>query len=128
MPSNFLFTQFPASRSVIENELRLSFWRAGFKRMWFTCTKDTAPFECSAVWNDKEFAVEWEPQNYLLLKMERVDEELLKAFKNVLGHAALAAYKNGGGHVVVEWRVKDAEARFNELQSAGVGELQRLAK
>ncbi len=128
MTTNWFFTPFPASRHGIENELRLAFWKAGYGQMWFTCTKDTAPFECEGHWHNKDFSIEWEPANYLRLKMQDADEELLDAFRRILKHRALAAYRNGGGTVIVEWRVKDADARFQELQSSGVAQLERLDK
>ena len=128
MSAEWFFTNFPLSRSVIENELRLSFWRAGFGRMWFSCVKETAPFECQGEWGDTDFSMEWEPKNYLLLKMKTPNQDLLNAFERVLKHKALAAYKNGNGSVVVEWRVKNADARFQELQASGVGNLERLDK
>jgi hypothetical protein len=128
MSAEWFFTNFPPSRSVIENELRLSFWHAGFGRMWFGCVKETAPFECQGEWGDTDFSMEWEPKNYLLLKMKTPNQDLLNAFERVLKHKALAAYKNGNGSVVVEWRVKNADARFQELQASGVGSLERLDK
>jgi hypothetical protein len=126
MSHSWFFTQFPRSRSAIESALRLSFWQAGFGRMWFTCTKEEPPFECQGLWREKEFTVEWEPKNYLLLKMKEPDQDLMGAFERVLKHGALAAYKNGGGSIVVEWRAKNAGARFQELQASGVSALERL--
>jgi hypothetical protein len=96
--------------------------------MWFSCVKETAPFECQGEWGDTDFSMEWEPKNYLLLKMKTPNQDLLNAFERVLKHKALAAYKNGNSSVVVEWRVKNADARFQELQASGVGNLERLDK
>ena len=128
MSANWFFTQYAPARSVIENDLRLSFWKAGVARMWFTCTKATAPFECLGFWGDAELSLEWEPQDYLLLKMKAPNQDLLTAFERVLKHKALAAYRNGGGSVVVEWRVKNADARFDDLKARGVADLERLDK
>lgn len=128
MTASWLFTDYPASRSVIENDLRLAFWKAGVKGIWVTCIKDTAPFECQAEWNGTSFTFEWEPKNYLMLKMKSPNQDLLNVFERLLKHKALAAYKNGGGNVVVEWRVKDANARFEELKGGGVAALERLDK
>ena len=126
MSSNWFFTQFPPSRHGIENELRLAFWKAGYGQMWFSCTKDAPPFEVDGHWHDKNFTVEWQPKDILRLQMKEASEELLDVFQRMLKHKALAAYKNEGGNVVVEWRVKDADTRFQELQSSGVSELERL--
>ncbi len=128
MSKSWFFAELAPSRHGIENELRLSFWEAGYGQMWFSCTKDEPPYECDGRWNAKTFAVEWEPADYLLLKLKEPDEEILDAFQRILKHRALAAYRNGGGQVVVEWRVKDADARFQELQTGGATELERLDK
>ena len=128
MSANWFFTQYAPARSVIENDLRLSFWKAGLARMWFTCTKATAPFECLGFWGDEEFSLEWEPQNYLWLKMKAPNQDLLTGFERVLKHKALAAYRNSGGNVIVEWRVPNANARFDELKASGVADLERLDK
>jgi hypothetical protein len=125
MPTTWLFKQYPPARSVIENDLRLTFWHAGLAAMWFTCTKETAPFECQGLWGEEEFSLEWEPKNYLLLKMRAPNKDLLTAFERVLKHKALAAYRRDST-VIVEWRVQNADARLTELQATGVADLERL--
>jgi hypothetical protein len=125
--NSWFFTEFPPARSVIENDIRLAFWKSGYGKMYFVCVKDTAPLECTGEWGDTEFTIEWEPKNYLLLKMSAPNQKLLEAFENVLNHKALAAYKKDG-QVMVEWRAKNAEPRFAELQTSGVTELERLNK
>jgi hypothetical protein len=126
MSATWFFTQFPPSRHGIENALRLAFWKAGYGEIWFSCTKDAPPYECVGTWHKQDFTIEWEPKNYLFLKMKDADEELLDAFQRMVKHKALAAYKDTSGRVVVEWRVKDAPARIQELETAGAPELERL--
>jgi hypothetical protein len=128
MSANWFFTQYPPSRSVIENSLRLAFWKAGLTKMWFSCTKDTAPFACFGFWSDTEFSVVWEPKSFLRLEMKTPNQALLDAFERVLGHKALAAYRDDAGGVIVEWRAKNAGARFEELESANTIDLERLDK
>ena len=128
MSTSWFFTQFSPSRHGIENEMRLAFWKAGYGQMWLSCTKDAPPYECVGHWHNQDFSIEWTPKDYLLLKMKEADQELLDAFQRMLKHKALAAYRNGGGTVVVEWRVKGADARFQELQASGAQELERLDK
>jgi hypothetical protein len=128
MTAQWFLNSYPSSRSIIENDLRLQFWKAGFKGMWFSCTKDTAPFECHAKWNDKPFTMEWEPKNFVALKMKSPEQDLLDVFEKMLKHRALAAYKNADGNVVVEWRARNVQARFQELQASGVAQLERLDK
>jgi len=125
MTTSWFFMDLPPSRHAIENEMRIAFWNAGFKQMWFTCTQDHSPIECNGRWRGKDFIVAFEPKQSLALKMKEPDQDLLGAFERVLGHRAVAAYRDNGS-VVVEWRVKDAEARYQELQSSGAKELERL--
>jgi hypothetical protein len=126
MSANWFLAEPVPARSVIENDLRLSFWKSGLAAVWFTCTKSSSPFECTGYWGEKDFSLEWEPRNYLLLKMKAPNQDVLLAFERVLGHKALAAYRNGGGNVIVEWRVKHADARFEELQGQSATDLERL--
>lgn len=127
MSADWFFTQYPPSRFAIENDLRSKLWFAGFKGLWVSCLKDTPPYQVQGNWNGNDFVMEWEPKNFLYLKMKAPNQELLSAFERALGHKALAAYKNGEG-VVVEWRTHDTDARFKELESSGVTELERLDK
>ncbi len=118
----------PPSRHGIENAVRLTFWAAGFGDAYFTCTQPEPPYKCSGLWQSSEpFEVEWMPKDFFILRMKEPRQDALDAFERVLGHKALAAYRNGGGGVVVEWRVNDQEARYAELQQAGVPELERLS-
>ncbi len=126
MIARWFFANFPPSRSAIESELRQAIWRAGLQDMWLTCTHDQPPYACQGAWHGKEFALEWEPGSFILLKMTEPNQELLDAFEKILQHHALAAYKNGDNRVVVEWRIKDADARYQELQASGVSNLERL--
>ncbi len=128
MATGWFFTQFPPSRFAIEAELRNSFWHSGYGHIWFTCIRDEPPYACLGLWNDREFHIEWEPKDCLTLTMPEPNDHLLTAFEKVLGHRALAAYKNGEGKVVVEWRVRDGDKRFQELEGSGVQELERLNK
>ena len=125
MSASWFLSELPPSRHTIENEMRLAFWNAGFKQMWFTCTQDQPPIACAGEWRGKEFTVEFEPKKSLTLKMPEANQDLLEAFERVLGHHALAAYRDNGS-VVVEWRVHDADTRFQELQTSGAKELERL--
>lgn len=125
MSASWFMSDLGPSRHTIENEMRLAFWEAGFKRLWFTCVQDHSPIQCKGKWRDTDFTVEFEPKKFLSLKMKEPNQDLLKGFERVLGHPALAAYRTNGD-VVVEWRVHDGAARFQELQSSGAKELERL--
>ena len=126
MKPTWFFAQFPPSRFAIEGQVRSAIWKAGFGNMWISCTREEPPYECKGRWHGKEFTMEWEPANYLLLKLPEPNSEVLDAFERLMKHRALAAYKNGAGEVVVEWRAKNSDARFQELRASGVADLERL--
>ncbi len=128
MRPEWFYTQFPPSRSVIENELRLAFWKAGYGGLWFSCTRDEPPFGCLGMWRQKEFHIEWVPGDYLILKMSEPNQDLLKALERLLRHPALAAYRDGSGTVVVEWRAKNGAARLQELETSGAKDLEKFQK
>ena len=118
----------PESRHGIENAVRLAFWAAGFGETWFTCTRATPPIQCQGLWaSTTPFTCEWVPMDYFILRMKEPNEEMLNAFERVLGHRALAAYRDATGDVVVEWRARKASERFVELDKAGAKELERLS-
>lgn len=118
----------PASRHGIENAIRLAFWAQGFGESYFTCVQPEVPVRCVGLWKSNfPLDVEWVPGDYFKLTMKEPNKEVLEAFERVLGHRALAAYRNDKGQVVVEWRARNAQDRWNELSKSGVTELERLS-
>ncbi len=128
MKATWFYSSFPASRSAIENELRLAFWKAGLGHMWLTCTKDEPPYACEGSWRGTAFKMEWAPGTFLRIQSDEPNPQLLDAFERLLGHSALAAYRSNDGKVIIEWRAKDGRARLQELQSSGVRDLEVLLK
>jgi hypothetical protein len=118
----------PPSRHGIENAIRLAFWAQGFGESYFTCVQPEPPVRLAALWkSDQPVNVEWNPGDYFQITMKEPNKEALEAFERVLGHRALAAYRNDKGDVVVEWRAQDPEKRWNELAQSGVKDLERLS-
>ena len=118
----------PASRHGIENAVRLAFWAAGFGDTYFTCTQAEPPIKCQGLWKSAEpINIEWVPMEYFLLKMKEPNKEILEAFERVLGHRALAGYRDGDGQVVVEWRARNVSTRWAELEKSAPKDLERLS-
>ena len=118
----------PASRHGVENALRLAFWAQGFGESYFTCVNPEPPVKCVGLWRSNiPLNVEWLYGDYFIVTMQEPNKEILEAFERVLGHRATAAYRNAQGEVVIEWRAKNAEDRWNELSASGVQELERLS-
>lgn len=118
----------PASRHGIENAIRLAFWAHGFGDSYFTCVNPDTPVHCTGLWKSTfPLDVEWTPGDYFTVTMQEPNKDALEAFERVLGHRALAAYRDVKGNVVVEWRARNVEDRFGELQTGGVTDLERLS-
>jgi hypothetical protein len=124
MAANWFATPLPPSRFVIEGELRSAFWRAGFRNMWVTCTREEPPYECVGSLGRRSFKMEWAPRNYLVLRSDEPEAELVKALEGALKHKALAAYRAQDGAVVVEWRAQNSEERLEELRASHVTDLE----
>ncbi len=125
----FWFTkELPPSRHGIENAVRLSFWAAGFGDLWVTCVQPESPFKCQGLWSSTEpLTLEWVPKEYLIVRMKQPNQAALDAFQRVMGHRAFAAYRDQNGDVVIEWRVRDLDARYTDLEKSGAKELERLS-
>lgn len=118
----------PASRHGVENAIRLAFWAQGFGDTYFTCTNPESPVQCTGLWKSNfPMNVEWKPSDYFQVTMPEPNKDALEAFERVLGHHALAAYRNENGEVVIEWRVNNPDQRLSELEKSGVTDLERLS-
>ncbi len=119
--------QLPASRHAIENAVRLAFWGAGFGDTYFTCTEAQPPIKCIGTWRGTHpFSLEWVPMDYFICRMDQADNDAFEAFERILGHHATVAYRDTNGEAVVEWRVRDSDKRYAELEQAGVKDLEKL--
>ncbi len=120
--------QLPPSRHGLENAVRLSLWASGFGDSYITCAKAEPPVKCQGLWRSVQpFSIEWVPLEYFALRLQEPNTEILEAFERVLGHRALAGYRDQNGDVVVEWRVNDPDGRYAELQQGGAKDLERLS-
>ncbi len=118
----------PASRHGIENAVRLALWAAGFGESFVTCLVPEPPIKCEGLWRSTEpFELEWVPMDYFIIRLKHANTDILDAFERVLGHRALAAYRADNGDVVAEWRARDPQARWEELEKSGVKDLERLS-
>ncbi len=118
----------PASRHGIENAVRLALWANGFGDSYITCIDPEPPVKCEGLWRSTEpFSIEWVPMDYFLLKLKEPNREVLQAFERALQHRALAAYRDPSGTVVVEWRAREPEARWQELEQSKPQDLEKLS-
>lgn len=126
MNAQWFLRRYPPSLFVIEGELRSVFWRAGYGDIWFTCTRAEPPFACLGLWQGRKFEMEWDPGSFLIVRMSEPESKVLEMFERVLGHRALAGYRDGENKIALEWRSKNADERFQKLEASGVRELERL--
>ncbi len=120
--------QLPPSRHGIENAVRLAFWAAGFGDTYFTCVQAQPPIKCTGTWRSTHaITLEWVPMEYMTVRLPEPDNDAFDAFERVMGHRATVAYRDTNGDVVIEWRVKDGETRYAELEQAGVKDLEKLS-
>ncbi|MDQ4076696.1 MAG: hypothetical protein M3220_10685 [Chloroflexota bacterium] len=106
--ARWFFQREPSSKFVIQEHLRQGYWRAGPGKLWVDAVQVTPPYKAVGYWHDVTFELEWVPLDYLLLRSNRREEELIRATNLQLGFKPSKEYEENGKHVT-EWRMRRVE-------------------
>ncbi len=101
--ARWFFQREPHSRFVIQEHLRQGYWRAGPANMWIDAVDADAPYKAVGYWHDVSFELEWMPREYVVLRANRPEAELIRATTLQLGFQPARQYEDAGKHVA-EWR------------------------
>lgn len=87
------------------------------------------PGQCGGTYQEGNFFLTWDPNNYFLLSMAHDDkplQELVGAFSKVLGYSPFCKYRDDKVFTY-EWDKKDPNGRFDELnKKENLADLVRL--
>ncbi|MBA3534744.1 MAG: hypothetical protein H0T73_22760 [Ardenticatenales bacterium] len=111
--ARWFFTELPESKFIIQEQLRQDYWRAGPATMWIDAVQVTKPYTAVGYWHDVNFEMEWSPREYLFLRANRKEEELIRATTLQLGFRPTRQYEEDGKYVI-EWRLRASEATASE--------------
>ncbi len=127
MPKADWFHNNPGSNKYdISEHVRHSLWSNGYQSAWFECTRHESPHEGVLLWHGQRMDLVWEPQHFVLLKQPEYDDYVVNGLSVVLSFKPRFRYRDEAGRTVVEWRRGDLQARLEELEGAGVADLQVL--
>jgi hypothetical protein len=128
MPENAWFYGNPGANAYdISEHVRRSLWFMGYRQAWFDCTQADPPYAGTLRWRDQELTVEWEPRQYLIVRLQRDDKDIVQGFSAILGFQPQFQYQDSDGRSVFEWRRIGLKARAEELTGmAGVENLKQL--
>jgi len=69
-----------------------------------------------AAYNGARMALEWEPKKWARLSTAPASPSLAQGLANIIRRPATLRYVNEQGESVWEWRLEDADKRWQELQ------------
>lgn len=103
---------------LIEERVNHTFWGNRITSVYLDCVREESPFQMTGEWNSTPITLEWVPNDYLTLLADPGAglDPLIVAMKEILGFLPTISYINLDGHQIVEWRVKGAEQRVQEIQ------------
>lgn len=113
--ARWFFQAEPASKFVIQEHLRQTYWRAGLGTLWIECRQATLPFRAEGYWEDVAVTLEWETADWLRLTMSADAPRVVQVTQLLLGFKPLARYVQNG-RVVYEWRARNRAQRLEELR------------
>jgi len=116
MPLAEWFFSNPGSNKYdISEAVRRSFWFRGFGMAWFDATKADPPYVGQLEWRDQLMELEWEPRQFVILRLPQDDPAVVDGLTSLLGFKPAFRYQNAQGHTVVEWRKVGLAQRQQEL-------------
>ncbi len=103
--ARWFFTDEPNSNFVIQGHLRQGYWSVGPATMWIDALEGTTPYRAVGYWHETNFEMEWMPREYLLIRANQNEPELVRATTLQLGFKPARQYEEDGRYIV-EWRVR----------------------
>jgi hypothetical protein len=103
---------------LLEERVNHTFWSNRLSAVYLDCLSDTPPFKMTGTWHELSITIEWVPRDYFILTTQpdaQVDS-LIIALKEILGFNPTISYVDPGGSQIVEWHMKQAEQRIQNIQ------------
>jgi hypothetical protein len=114
---------------LLEERVRTSFWDQRLGTLWLNTVSVESPVAMAGEYNGAQVKMEWEPAHWLRLSVRPAQPTLVQGVKNLLQRNPTLRYDDAEGGAVWEWRVDDADQRWQALQGQpAFGNLQRLDK
>lgn len=128
--ATWFYRQPEKSKYLLEERVRTSFWDARFGSLWVDTVSTDSPIRMEGSFNGAPLQLEWEPEKWFRLSTHPAQPGLVKGISNtILRRPVTLMYEDPSGHTVWEWRLADADKRWQEIQGKpAYRNLQRLDK
>lgn len=129
---SWFYTKPEEQAYLISERINGSFWQARVYEVYWTCTKDSAPYVAEGILPDgTEIKLEWEAGKWLALtstETEEFDRIADLVATRVLLKPADVKYIDADGNRGYEWHLADGDERWGQIQGvARYSQLQRLS-
>ena len=122
------FYRVPESQPyLLAERVNGTFWEERLGGVSLTAAKVDSPFVMTGTYNGADVRLEWEPNKWARLETAPAAPSLAQGLGNALRRKPNFRYDTPDGHTVWEWRIADADKRWQELQGKPVyGDPMRL--
>ena len=103
---------------LIEERVNHTFWSNRIAAIHLDCTSAEPPFRMYGEWHTIPIEIEWIPDQYFTLSAKTSDDinRLIIGIKEILGFMPAVSYVDPEARLKVEWHVKNADQRIQEIQ------------
>jgi len=105
---------------LLAERVNSTFWEERLGDVSLNVDKADSPFVMSGNYNGAEVKLEWEPAKWMRLETRPAAPALAQGLWNMLRRRASFRYETPEGSTVWEWRLADADKRWQELQGKPV--------
>lgn len=116
-----------SNKYLLAERIRTSLWDARFGGIWLDTVRETAPFKMAGTYQNGEVELEWQPRQWLVLRTDPANEDLMRGVGNLLRLQPAFQYVDPRGATTWEWHTGDINERWQTIQGKPeFGMLQRL--
>lgn len=101
---------------LIGERVRTTYWDERIGGLWLDAVQVETPVMMKGAYNGAAVKLEWEPAQWLRLATAPASPALAKVTGNILRRKPTLSYNDPEGHTVWEWRLTDADKRWQEIQ------------
>jgi hypothetical protein len=101
---------------LIGERVRTTYWDERIGGLWLDAVQVEAPVMMQGTYNGAAVKLEWEPGQWLRLATAPASPFLANVTGNILRRKPALRYEDAEGHTVWEWRLADADKRWQEIQ------------
>ena len=102
----------------IEERVNQNLWANRLGSIYLDCVHAEPPFKMVGKWNGIDVNIEWQPNQWFVLRTTREDRTLISGFSQVLQMLPAVTFSSDDGLVTTEWRRDKAEGdrRLQEVK------------